>query len=42
MGIEFALSIFRHYNPVVLSFGEVMQGGLTKHGFVDEEWQPHI
>ena len=37
MRTEFADSIFRHYNPAVLSFGEAMQGGLTKRGLVYEE-----
>ena len=41
MGIEFAHSIFRHYNPAVLSFGEAIQGGLTNHGLVYEDWRPH-
>ena len=36
-GIECAHSIFRQYNPVVLSFGEAMQGDLTNHGLVYEE-----
>ena len=31
MGVKIAHSIFRHYNPAVLNFGEVMQGALTKH-----------
>ena len=41
VGIESAHSIFRHYNPAVLSFGEAMQGGLTKHSLVYEESRPH-
>ena len=41
-GIKFAHSIFRHYNLAVLRFGEAMQGGLTKHGLVCEEWRPHV
>ena len=41
-GIEFAHSIFRLYNPAVLSFGEAMQRGSIKHGLVNEEWRPHI
>ena len=31
MGVKIAHSIFRHYNPAVLNFGEVMQEALTKH-----------
>ena len=42
MGIEFAHSIFRLYNPAVFSFGEAMQRGSIKHGLADEEWRPHI
>ena len=41
MGIEFAHSIFGHYNPVVPSFGEAMQGGLTYHADVYEQRRPH-
>ena len=35
--VEFAHLIFRHYNPAVLSFGEAIQGDLTKCGFVYED-----
>ena len=31
MGIDFAHSIFRNYNPAILSFGEAMQGGLIRY-----------
>ena len=34
MEIEFAHSIFWHYNPAVVSFGEAMQEGLTQQDFV--------
>ena len=37
MGIEFAQSIFTHYNPAVLCFGEAMQEDLTKHDFAYDE-----
>ena len=37
MGVMIAHSMFRHYNPAVLNFGEAMQGGLTKHGLVYED-----
>ena len=37
MGIEVAHSIFRHYNPAFLSFGEAMQRSLANHGPVYEE-----
>ena len=37
MGIDFAHSILRHHNAVVLSLGEAMQGGLANYGLVYEE-----
>ena len=41
MGIEFAHSVFRLYNPAVLSFGEALEGGSINHGHVYEEWRSH-
>ena len=37
MEIRFAPTIFRHYNPGVLSFRDAIQWGLTRHGLVCEE-----
>ena len=35
--LSFLTQFVRHYKPAVLSFGEVMQGGLTNRGRVYEE-----